>query len=142
MVSPRRYVPGYRVLIARNQLTPLELAVLDEAFVLVPVGRNEAGLTLNLRGPVDHQLESPDRAAVDYQRRTTPTTRPPQNPAALAQGRLTPRRTRQKHAAKLPGSDCRSQRRPILALSRWSANEPGRLAQLPPGGLAKDFEKR
>jgi flagellar assembly factor FliW len=52
MVSPRRYVPGYRVLIARNQLTPLELAVLDEAFVLVPLGRNEAGLTLNLRGPV------------------------------------------------------------------------------------------
>ena len=52
MVSPRRYVPGYRVLIARNQLTPLELAVLDEAFVLVAVGRNEAGLTLNLRGPV------------------------------------------------------------------------------------------
>ncbi len=52
MVSPRRYVPEYRVLIARNQLTPLELAVLDEAFVLVPVGQNESGLTLNLRGPV------------------------------------------------------------------------------------------
>jgi len=33
-------------------LTPLELAVLDEAFVLVPVGRNEDGLTLNLRAPV------------------------------------------------------------------------------------------
>lgn len=52
MVSPRRYVPDYRVLIARNQLTPLELAVLDETFVLVPVARNETGLTLNLRGPV------------------------------------------------------------------------------------------
>lgn len=52
MVSPRRYVPGYRVLIQRNQLTPLELAVLDEAFVLVPVGRNADGLTLNLRAPV------------------------------------------------------------------------------------------
>ena len=52
MVSPRRFVPNYRVLIQRNQLTPLELAVLDEAFVLVPVGRNEDGLTLNLRAPV------------------------------------------------------------------------------------------
>jgi flagellar assembly factor FliW len=52
MVSPRRYVPSYRVLIQRNQLTPLELAVMDEAFVLVPVGRNEAGLTLNLRAPL------------------------------------------------------------------------------------------
>jgi len=52
MVSPRRFMPGYRVLIQRNQLTPLELAVLDEAFVLVPVGRNESGLTLNLRAPV------------------------------------------------------------------------------------------
>lgn len=52
MVSPRRYVPGYRVLIQRDQLTPLELAVLDEAFVLVPLGRNETGLTLNLRAPL------------------------------------------------------------------------------------------
>jgi flagellar assembly factor FliW len=33
-------------------LTPLELAVLDEAFVLVPLGRNETGLTLNLRAPL------------------------------------------------------------------------------------------
>jgi flagellar assembly factor FliW len=52
MVSPRRYVPSYRVLIQRSQLTPLELAVLDEAFVLVAVGRNAAGLTLNLRAPL------------------------------------------------------------------------------------------
>ena len=52
VVSPRRYVPGYRVLVQRDQLTPLELAVLDEAFVLVPVGRNTDGLTLNLRAPL------------------------------------------------------------------------------------------
>jgi len=52
MVSPRRYVPGYRVLIQRDQLTPLELAVLDEAFVLVPLGHSEKGLTLNLRAPL------------------------------------------------------------------------------------------
>ncbi len=52
VVSPRRYVPDYRVLIQRTQLTPLELAVMHEAFVLVPLGRNESGLTLNLRAPL------------------------------------------------------------------------------------------
>jgi flagellar assembly factor FliW len=52
LVSPRRFVPEYQVRIVRGQLTPLELAVLDQAFVLVVVSRNECGLTVNLRAPV------------------------------------------------------------------------------------------
>jgi flagellar assembly factor FliW len=45
-------VPGYRVSIGRNQLTPLELAALDQAFVLNVVNRNQDQLTINLRAPV------------------------------------------------------------------------------------------
>jgi flagellar assembly factor FliW len=52
LVSPRRFSPGYQVRIARNQLTPLELAVLDQAFVLVVLNKNESELTVNLRAPV------------------------------------------------------------------------------------------
>ena len=57
LVSPRRFVPGYQVRIARNQLTPLELAVLDKAFVLTVVSRNEGRLTLNLKAPIIVNLD-------------------------------------------------------------------------------------
>jgi flagellar assembly factor FliW len=52
LVSPRLFVPDYRVSIGRNQLTPLELAALDQAFVLNVVNRNQGQLTINLRAPV------------------------------------------------------------------------------------------
>jgi flagellar assembly factor FliW len=52
LVSPRLFVPGYRVSIGRNQLTPLELAALDQAFVLNVLNCNQGQLTINLRAPV------------------------------------------------------------------------------------------
>ena len=57
MVSPRRFVPSYRVHITGSQLTPLELAVLDRAFVLVVLSRSERSLTIDLRAPIVLNLE-------------------------------------------------------------------------------------
>jgi flagellar assembly factor FliW len=57
LVSPRRFVPGYRVQITRNQLTPLELAVLDHAFVLVVLSYHQGTPTINLRAPVVVNLD-------------------------------------------------------------------------------------
>ncbi len=57
LVSPRRFVPAYRVRITKDQLTPLELAVLDHAFVLVAVSCHETGPTINLRAPIVVNLE-------------------------------------------------------------------------------------
>ena len=56
-VSPRRFVPGYRISLGRSQLTPLESAALDRAFALAVVNRNESGLTLNLRAPIIVNLD-------------------------------------------------------------------------------------
>jgi flagellar assembly factor FliW len=57
MVSPRRFDPSYRVLITAHQLTPLELAVLDRAFVLVVLSQSESSLTINLRAPIVLNLD-------------------------------------------------------------------------------------
>lgn len=57
MVSPRRFVPSYRVHIATSQLSPLELAVLDRAFVLVVLSQSEQSLTINLRAPIVLNLD-------------------------------------------------------------------------------------
>lgn len=57
LVSPRPFVPGYRVCIARSQLTPLELAALDQAFVLNVLNRNRGGLTINLKAPIIINLD-------------------------------------------------------------------------------------
>lgn len=56
-ISPRRFVPGYQVRIARNQLTPLEIAVLDQAFVLNVLARNNGQITVNLKAPVIINLD-------------------------------------------------------------------------------------
>jgi flagellar assembly factor FliW len=57
LVSPRRFVPQYRVCLARNQLTPLEMAALDQAFVLVVLSRHQGALTMNLKAPVIINLD-------------------------------------------------------------------------------------
>jgi flagellar assembly factor FliW len=57
MVSPRRFVPSYRVHITVSQLSPLELAALDRAFVLVVLSRNEQSLTIDLRAPIVLNLD-------------------------------------------------------------------------------------
>lgn len=57
LVSPRRFVPSYQVRLARSQLTPLELAALDRAFVLTILGKHNGELTVNLKAPVIINLD-------------------------------------------------------------------------------------
>ena len=52
VVSPRRFVQGYQVRVARSELAPLELSDVQQAQVLVIVGKNEEGITLNLKAPL------------------------------------------------------------------------------------------
>lgn len=57
VVSPRRFVPDYQFRVFRSELSPLELSRLEDAQVLVIVGRNEQSITLNLRAPVVINLD-------------------------------------------------------------------------------------
>ncbi len=52
VVSPRRFVPDYEVRVARKQLATINLNRLQDAQVLVIVGRNEQSATLNLKAPL------------------------------------------------------------------------------------------
>jgi flagellar assembly factor FliW len=52
VVYPRRFVPDYQIRIARGELTPLELVDIREAQVLAIVGKNDQGITLNLKAPL------------------------------------------------------------------------------------------
>lgn len=58
VVSPRRFVPDYQVRIPRSELTPLSIADIRQAQVVVVVGRNGKGLTLNLKAPIVINLEA------------------------------------------------------------------------------------
>jgi flagellar assembly factor FliW len=51
-------VPDYRIRIARAEIEPLGLAATNSAEVLVIVGRNERGVTLNLKAPLLINLET------------------------------------------------------------------------------------
>lgn len=57
VISPRRFVPHYRVRIASRELLALELNAVDEAYVLNVVSSDEGRLTANLRAPVLFNLE-------------------------------------------------------------------------------------
>jgi flagellar assembly factor FliW len=52
VVSPRRFVPHYRLRISRRELAALDLAELDQAYVLGVVGRSNGRLTINLKAPL------------------------------------------------------------------------------------------
>ncbi len=52
VVSPRRFVPGFRLRVARQELEPLRLAALADAQALVVLGKSERGWTLNLKAPL------------------------------------------------------------------------------------------
>ncbi|MFN9368421.1 MAG: flagellar assembly protein FliW [Planctomycetia bacterium] len=58
VVSPRRFAPDYQVRIPRSELSPLALADVRQAQVVVVVGRNGTGLTLNLKAPIVINLEN------------------------------------------------------------------------------------
>jgi flagellar assembly factor FliW len=57
VVSPRRYMPDYHVRVARGQLAPLQLAAMDQAYVLTIVSKDNGRLTLNLRAPLIVNLD-------------------------------------------------------------------------------------
>lgn len=57
VVSPRRFVPGYRMRVARRELTSLELDDVSRAQVLVVVGKTDRAITLNLKAPLLINLE-------------------------------------------------------------------------------------
>ena len=58
VVSPRRFVPDYRVRIPRSELQPLDLADVRDAQVVVVVGMTDTTLTLNLKAPIVINLEA------------------------------------------------------------------------------------
>ena len=58
VVSPRRFVPDYQVRIPRSELTPLALADIRQAQVVVVVGKTGTTLTLNLKAPIVINLEA------------------------------------------------------------------------------------
>lgn len=57
VLSPRRFVPGYQVRVARSQLLPLELAQFDQAFLLTVVSQEDHELTVNLKAPIIVNLD-------------------------------------------------------------------------------------
>jgi flagellar assembly factor FliW len=52
VVSPRRFVPDYRVRVARGELASLRLEDLRRAKVLVTLGKAGSAVTLNLKAPL------------------------------------------------------------------------------------------
>ncbi len=52
VVTPRRFVPDFRMRVARAELEPLHLTDLSAAEVLVIVGRTDRSITLNLKAPL------------------------------------------------------------------------------------------
>ena len=58
VVSPRRFVPDYQVRIPRSELTPLAVADIRQAQVVLVVGTNGKTLTLNLKAPIVINLEA------------------------------------------------------------------------------------
>jgi flagellar assembly factor FliW len=57
VVSPRRFVPGYRIRVARHELQPLQFDSVKTAEVLIVVGKSERSITLNLKAPLVINLD-------------------------------------------------------------------------------------
>lgn len=57
VVSPRRFVPAYRMRVARRELEPLGFESLESAEVLIVVGKSEQSVTLNLKAPLVINLD-------------------------------------------------------------------------------------
>jgi flagellar assembly factor FliW len=57
VVSPRRFVPGFQMRVARRELEPLKLEDVRKAQVLVIVGKSGGSMTLNLKAPVVLNLD-------------------------------------------------------------------------------------
>jgi flagellar assembly factor FliW len=57
VVSPRRFVPDYQMRVSKGELAPLDLPDVRTAQVLTIVGKNQEGVTLNLKAPLVINLE-------------------------------------------------------------------------------------
>ena len=57
IVSPRRFVPDYRLRVTRAELEPLQLGEVHAAHVVVIASRTNGSLTLNLKAPVVINLD-------------------------------------------------------------------------------------
>lgn len=57
VVSPRRFVPGFQLRVARRELEPLRLDGLAEAEVLAILGKTSSAVTLNLKAPLVLNLQ-------------------------------------------------------------------------------------
>jgi flagellar assembly factor FliW len=83
VVSPRRYLRDFRLRVARRELEPIEIKDPRAARVLCIVGRNERGVTLNLKAPliinlerrVGRQVIANGDLPVQYELRSTVTAR-------------------------------------------------------------------
>jgi flagellar assembly factor FliW len=58
VVSPRRFVADYRARVSRRELHGLEITSAEQAQVLVVVGKDEHGLTINLKAPLVVNLQT------------------------------------------------------------------------------------
>jgi len=56
VVSPRRFVPDYQIRVPRRELSGLKMETMEDAQVLVIVGKNDRGCTLNLKAPLVFNL--------------------------------------------------------------------------------------
>ncbi|WP_153557030.1 flagellar assembly protein FliW [Roseimaritima sediminicola] len=52
VVSPRSYVPDYKVRVGKRDLTPLNLRPGDETYILTTLAGHVGNLTTNLRAPI------------------------------------------------------------------------------------------
>lgn len=57
VASPRRFVADYQVRVMRSEMALLELADPRQAQVLAIVGKNQRGITLNLKAPLVVNLD-------------------------------------------------------------------------------------
>ncbi len=58
VISPRRFVPEYKIHVSRMELLPLRLENPNRAEALAVLGKSERGLHVNLKAPL---LINPDR---------------------------------------------------------------------------------
>ena len=57
VVSPRRFVPEYRLRVTADQLAPLEFTEIHQAYLLAVVSKHESSLTINLKAPLVINLQ-------------------------------------------------------------------------------------
>jgi flagellar assembly factor FliW len=80
VVSPRRFVPDYRVRVARRELEPLKLRGANDAQVLVIISHAGGALAVNLKAPLvihlaerlGRQIVARDDHAVQHRLGTAP----------------------------------------------------------------------